>query len=426
MSTVAKKRGAGSREQGAKKRPPAVVKAVKAADRDRTNDFVTTPLGKKLLKLRSLNLLTPEELDQVRERNKTLSIRVGSGTIYAPGAIAAWCSGEGIFAGRAPRSGNGENARTGQGMFARGPETIAIGKQRTQRSDSSSVSSVAKKTSASTALLAPSQEAYEMALPFSAAERKTRDRLAKQVRAGMDSVREGFVAVGDGLGGILEGRLYRGTHPLFEAFTEAEFGIQRAHAHRLVNAAARFKTIAPVAEKKGLPVPQNEAQLRPLAKLDNKEAVEVWTLAAKRATKEQTPLTAELVAEEVYRFVTPTDEIERDTARRRDRRVAAAQKADDWRADAQTVRPTPVETPVQSSVASEPKPALRIPAPDDSDAAFTFRGDCCELREFVRGIARAWPDHGQRLLLIRLLEELGREIRLDAPPARVDQIIATF
>ena len=70
---------------------------------------------------------------------------------------------------------------------------------------------------------------------------------------GLDSVREGFVAVGDALGGILDGRLYRETHPSFEAFTEAEFNIQRAHAHRLVVAAARFKTIAPVAEKKGLP-----------------------------------------------------------------------------------------------------------------------------------------------------------------------------
>ena len=290
------------------------------------------------------------------------------------------------------------------------------------RSDSSSVnsvSSVAKKNSASTALV-PSQEAYEMAMPFTSAERKTRDRLAKQVRAGLDSVREGFVSVGDGLGLILSGKLYRETHPSFEAFTEAEFGIQRAHAHRLVNAAARFRSIAPVAEKKGLPVPQNEAQLRPLAKLDAKEAVEVWTLAAKRATKEKTPLTAELVAKEVYRFVTPTDEIERDTDRRRDRRDAAAQKAADRRDDAQTARPTPVETPVQPSVTPQPKPALRIAAPEGSDAEATFRGDCCELREFVRGIAQAWPDHGQRLLLTRLLEELGRQIRFESGPTRVE------
>ena len=126
-----KKRGAGSREQG-KKKPPSLVKAVKAvarrsdldsaprpkgameraydryeqaskpkpagdafastffADRNQSNDFAQTPLGKKLLTLRSLNALTHDELDQVREQNKTQSIRIGSGAIYLPGAIEAW------------------------------------------------------------------------------------------------------------------------------------------------------------------------------------------------------------------------------------------------------------------------------------------------------------------------------------------------
>ena len=97
--------------------------------------------------------------------------------------------------------------------------------------------------------------------------------------------------------------------------------------------------------------------------------------------------------------MTPTDEIERDTDRRRDRRDAAAQKAADRREDAQTARPTPVETPVQPSVASEPKPALRIAAPEDSDADATFRGDCCELRDFVaelfgRGRIKGSRSHG--------------------------------
>ena len=48
--------------------------------------------------------------------------------MYAPGAIEAWTNGLGIFAGPAPRSATGENAGTGPGMFARGPDTIAIGK----------------------------------------------------------------------------------------------------------------------------------------------------------------------------------------------------------------------------------------------------------------------------------------------------------
>ena len=204
---------------------------------------------------------------------------------------------------------------------------------------------------------------------------------------------------------ILVGRLYRETHTSFEAFTEEEFSLQRAHAHRLVNAAPHFHVIGPVAEKRGIPLPQNEAQLRPLAKLEPKEAAEVWTLAAKRAKAEKTPLTAEIVAKEVYRFVTPTDQIERNVDRRRDRRVAAAQNAADRKAD-QVAPPEPSVAPPQT-----PVPA----------AAGSFRDDCTELVQFVRGLAKAYGD--RRFQLENLLKHLNQEVRF-GNPVGVDQIIA--
>ena len=229
----------------------------------------------------------------------------------------------------------------------------------------------------------------------------------------MDRVRDGFVAVGNGLAGMLEGRLYRETHASFEAFTEEEFGIQRAHAHRLVNAARQFQAIAPAAEKRGLPLPQNEAQLRPLAKLDHKEAIEVWAIAAKRAAKEKTPLTAELVAKEVYRYVTPTDEIERATDRRRDRRDVAAQAAADRKAVAD-IPDGSARTPVLEPTVATAEAAVRAPNPLLSDKPLKLADRLDGLEELVRLSYQDLRTADEMNCLVSCLVGLAKEFRSKA------------
>lgn len=78
-----------------------------------------------------------------------------------------------------------------------------------------------------------------------------------------------FVEVGAALLRIREERLYRATHGSFEDYCRERWGWGRAHAYRLMDAAAVVQDLSPIGDT---PLPRNEAQARELARLPDPES----------------------------------------------------------------------------------------------------------------------------------------------------------
>ena len=76
-----------------------------------------------------------------------------------------------------------------------------------------------------------------------------------------------FLEVGRALAVIKERRLYRATHPSFSAYLRDRWGFNRAHGYRLLNSVQLLDELRPIAERRGLPLPDNERQLRLLRKV---------------------------------------------------------------------------------------------------------------------------------------------------------------
>jgi hypothetical protein len=62
-------------------------------------------------------------------------------------------------------------------------------------------------------------------------------------------------------------KLYRSTHQTFEDYVVGRFGMQRAHAYRLINAAVVIENSSPIGDI----LPMNESQCREIAKLPSFE-----------------------------------------------------------------------------------------------------------------------------------------------------------
>ena len=108
--------------------------------------------------------------------------------------------------------------------------------------------------------------------------------LEQVIEAGLQT----FYDVGGALMEIRDGRLYRQTHRSFEAYTKERWGMGKSRAHQLMEAASTVAAISgPVTE--GDPstivdvLPTNEAQVRPLAGLDDQAKREVWAEAVATA-----------------------------------------------------------------------------------------------------------------------------------------------
>src|SRR5690349_20416000 len=61
---------------------------------------------------------------------------------------------------------------------------------------------------------------------------------------------------------IRDGRLYRATHPTFEAYCRERWGFSRQHAHRLIDHATVADAVSPIGD-----VPERESHARPLVGL---------------------------------------------------------------------------------------------------------------------------------------------------------------
>jgi len=77
-------------------------------------------------------------------------------------------------------------------------------------------------------------------------------------------------------------RLYRSTHETFEEYAKERFGYNRAHAYRLINAAAVLENLSPLDRQEEMSpnwrqkMPASESQCRELAKLPANKQPKAW------------------------------------------------------------------------------------------------------------------------------------------------------
>lgn len=138
--------------------------------------------------------------------------------------------------------------------------------------------------------------AGELRPTLTSAEKEQLQECEAAIRMGWKT----FIDVGNALLRIRDSRLYRDTHKDFEAYCRTKWDYQRAYAYRLMGAAATVKALSPIGDNKlpeGIPLPSNEAQVRPLVSLEPEEARAVWIRAV--ATAKDGPVTAKLVQTQV-------------------------------------------------------------------------------------------------------------------------------
>ncbi len=99
-----------------------------------------------------------------------------------------------------------------------------------------------------------------------------------------------FVAVGNALAEISEGRLYRATHSTFEAYVQDRYGISRSYAYRKINAAHVAEIVSPIGDS------LNESQARELSGLNDPQ-VQAAHLRALELQKITGKLTAQTIRE---------------------------------------------------------------------------------------------------------------------------------
>lgn len=166
-------------------------------------------------------------------------------------------------------------------------------------------------------------------------ERKSLAKCERVIEGGM---RE-FVEVGRALASIRDAKLYRETHDTFEAYCRDRWDCSRAQAYRLIDSACVVERLAlpapPIGDTRkkakqpaaAVPMPVNEAQVRPITRVDADQQPEVWGLAVERAKAagRATP-TAAIVEAVVKEYTTPPDELppKKDGAEARARRAEQA------------------------------------------------------------------------------------------------------
>ena len=109
-------------------------------------------------------------------------------------------------------------------------------------------------------------------------EEEERDRLFLERK-----VERAFYEAGKALLQLRDRRLYRSTHNSFEDYVQDRFGMKRAHSYRLIEAALVVENLSPKCLQFGDILPTNEAQCRPLTKLEPEQQREAWTKAVESA-----------------------------------------------------------------------------------------------------------------------------------------------
>jgi hypothetical protein len=99
------------------------------------------------------------------------------------------------------------------------------------------------------------------------------NRRLAQLEAVIKNYRQDFYSVGKALKEIRDGRHYhRLSFKSFESYVRIRWDMGRSHAYRLIEAASVIDNLSPIGEL----LPKNEAQIRPLTKLDAFSQRRLW------------------------------------------------------------------------------------------------------------------------------------------------------
>jgi len=124
-------------------------------------------------------------------------------------------------------------------------------------------------------------------IPLSQAEKKALNRHEAVIEKDM----VGFVAVGEALKQINEGRLYRETHDTFDEYCTKRWEFARQRAYQLINAATAAENVYNCLQIR----PTRESHVRPLIGLKPEIQIQVWETATAQAKADDRRITAELV-----------------------------------------------------------------------------------------------------------------------------------
>jgi hypothetical protein len=99
------------------------------------------------------------------------------------------------------------------------------------------------------------------------------DRRLAQLEAVIKTYRQDFYSVGKALKEIRDGRHYQKlSFRSFESYVRIRWDMGRSHAYRLIEAFCVIDNLSPIGEL----LPKNEAQVRPLTKLDAFSQRRLW------------------------------------------------------------------------------------------------------------------------------------------------------
>lgn len=112
---------------------------------------------------------------------------------------------------------------------------------------------------------------------------------------------ETFIEVGQALMIIRDKRLYREEYGTFENYCRDKWGMQRANAYRLVDAAEVISNLSPIGDI----LPQTESQARPLTKIEPELQPIIW----KEVLQENETVTAQKVEQAVGKYLDLNNEI---------------------------------------------------------------------------------------------------------------------
>jgi hypothetical protein len=194
------------------------------------------------------------------------------------------------------------------------------------------------------------------------------------------SIKSSFEA-GEALREVRDSRLYRETHPTFEAYARARFGFERAHAYRLIDAARVAEVLSTLGT---LPAAESHArELVPL--LDEPEKLrETWTTAREKAAAADRPLMAVDVRDARKQLTAAPELASNDQPKPEPAPAPAGDGPED-------LRFAHIEEGVQI-LKMLPAPG-RIAWPTD-EGDLEVVGEAVEwLARFAPALARAWREH---------------------------------
>jgi N6-adenosine-specific RNA methylase IME4 len=107
---------------------------------------------------------------------------------------------------------------------------------------------------------------------------KTESRELREYESIIERNLTAFYEVGNALVAIRDKRLYRASYSTFEEYCREKWGMGRAHAYRLIEAAAVTENLSPMGDK-----PITERQTRELSKLNPEHQRQAWQTAVETA-----------------------------------------------------------------------------------------------------------------------------------------------